>query len=960
MWACALAIIILAAGFSALAPAAAGVPSPIGPKPSAFSTLRVGELQEPDSLNPFVGVLSGSYIIWAHVYDLLVGIGPDLTPIPALAASWQVDSSELNWTFHLQHNVTWHDGVPFTAEDVNFTLRYIWAASTWNPIGCNLALLQSYMGDPVNNVGVDAGNITVLDDYTIRIPTYQPKANMLSMFIPIVPEHIWSGVACNQATHVTNLPPIGTGMYAFTNWVRGTYIQLDLNTAYWRLLPTEDYIDRIIITYYKDAAALYNAIIGGTEDATDALPADKFALLPDTILGAPSPNVAKLAVDAIGFMEVGACVASDALIDYYKVQGGRNWLLTNRTVRQALNFAADREDLVQTVLSGYGKPGSTLVPPATPFWHYNVTATENYSFDLQKARDLLDDPKHDGFTLKAGQTVPGDYGQNLDPTATNNQDAFIDTNGDGIRDVVNAAQVVAGDDWGSSAPNSNLLSFTISIRNYDVAGQNAAQRLETWWGQVGIQVTTDIVSESKLIGITYACSEDLYWWGWGMDVDPDFALSVMTTAQILNWQDAWYSNKTYDAWYLLQQRQVDMYQRQQTIWNMQKLLYFDAPYLIAWYDQTLTAIRSDLFTNWGDWNAHPGLGLTGYGNDLVMLTMRSTAGVVTNQCPTRPVIEGTPPRHVYVNASTTFTANATDPENDPLTWIFSWDNAAANTTTVNTVSGVTQASASFAWNVTGSFNVTVSVNDNLCGSYVTSLPFQVIADPLPAQYGWLTGTVRDATEASHPPISGATVAAVMVGSTQVFSDTTDAAGQYNLTLAAGEYGVVAGQALYIPQALTGIVVTHGSATVANFNLTQLRGYLVGTVSSSAGGALEGVTLYVTGPRSTSALSNAQGHYNVTLPPGVYNVTASRTGYVNKSQHNLTVLPYLETVANFSLDPIATPVTGLSTWEILAIVAAVVVVVGAAAWVVLRRRKKAEEIEAPPAGPQTPPGPKGPP
>ena len=956
MWACILTAVFLLSTFAAVAPQAAGVPSPIGPRPAVFSTLRVGELQEPDSLNPFVGVLSGSYIIWAHVYELLVGIGPDLTPVPALAASWEVDAAQLNWTFHLQHGVKWHDGQDFTAEDVNFTLRYIWAKSAWNPIGCDLALLQSYMGDPANNVGVDAGNITVIDPYTIRIPTYQPKANMLSMFIPIVPKHIWSSTGCNQATHVSNLPPIGTGMYKFTNWVRGAYIQLDLNTAYWRLSPTEDYVDRIIITYYKDATALYNAFTGGSEDATDALPADVFALLGDTVAGATSPNVAKLAVDAIGFTEVGACVASDPLIDYYKASGGRNWLLTNRTVRQALNFAADRANLVDTIISGYGKPGSTLIPPATPFWHYNVTAAENYTFDLNKARDLLNDPKHDGLTLKAGQTVPGDYGQNLDPTAANNQDAFIDTNGDGIRDVVNAAQVVAGDDWGSSAPNSNDLSFTISIRNYDIAGQNAAARLEDWWGQIGIQVTTDIVSESKLIGITYACSEDLYWWGWGMDVDPDFALSVMTTSQILNWQDAWYSNSTYDAWYLQQQRQVDPYARQQTIWDMQKLLYHDAPYLIAWYDQTLTAIRSDLFTGLGDWTAHPGLGLTGYGNDLVMLTMRSTSGGVTNQCPTRPTIEGTPPRHVFVNVSTSFTANATDPENDPLTWIFSWDNAAADTTTMNTAAGVSQATASFAYNETGSYNVTVTVNDNKCGSYVTSLPFQVIVDPLPSEYGWLTGTVRDATDPLHPAIQGATVAAVMVGSTEIFSNTTDAAGHYNLTLGVGTYAVAAGQALYTPQVQSGIAVTQGNETVLDFSLAQLRGYLVGTVSSSAGGTLDNATIYVTGTRSTSTRTNAQGHYNVTLPPGLYNATATRTGYVNQSKKNLTVLPGVATTADFALEPVSVPVAGLSPLVIATIAAVVVVVVAAVAYVVLRRRKKAEEIEAPP---EQPPGPKGP-
>ena len=128
-WVCVVAMAVIVQGFAALAPGVAGA-SPPGPQPKAFSTLRIGELGEPDSLNPYVGVTLGSYRVWAHVYELLVGIGPDLTPVPAIAQSWEVDVSQLNWTFHLQHGVKWHDGQDFTAEDVNFSFRYVWAGTS--------------------------------------------------------------------------------------------------------------------------------------------------------------------------------------------------------------------------------------------------------------------------------------------------------------------------------------------------------------------------------------------------------------------------------------------------------------------------------------------------------------------------------------------------------------------------------------------------------------------------------------------------------------------------------------------------------------------------------------------------------------------------------------------------------------------------------------------------------------
>src|SRR3972149_4912078 len=256
-----MAVAVLSAAFAGLVRAGRGGR---GAAPNqAPSPLRIGARQEPDSLNPFIGVLTQSCVIWAQVYELLVAIGPDLQPYPSLAYDWEVDAAGLNWTFDLLDNATWHDGVPFTAEDVNFTFRYIAPQSPGNPIGCDQTLLQGYLG------GVDIDDITVINSTAIRIPTLEPKANILSMFIQILPQHIWDTGRCNQAGN-KNIPPIGTGMYKFTSWVRGNYIQLDLNTAYWRLTPGRDYVDTIIISFYRDSTSLYNAFLAGDLQATGA------------------------------------------------------------------------------------------------------------------------------------------------------------------------------------------------------------------------------------------------------------------------------------------------------------------------------------------------------------------------------------------------------------------------------------------------------------------------------------------------------------------------------------------------------------------------------------------------------------------------------------------------------------------------------------------------------------------
>ena len=950
MWACILTAIILFSSLAAVAPRVAGVPSPIGPQPKVFTTLRIGELQEPDSLNPFIGVLSASYVIWAHTYELLVGIGLQLEPVPAIAQSWEVDSAGYNWTFHLVHNATWQDSTPanpqpVTAEDVNFTFRYIWAQTPWNPIGCDLLMLQSYLGDPTTNTGVDVNNITVLDPYTILIPTFTHKANILSMFIQILPKHIWESISCNQATHVSNNPPIGSGMYKVTNWVRNTYIQLDLNTAYWRLDPNADYIDRIIIRYYSDANLLANAFRAGDIDTTDALPANIYTGIPDRVANSATPNVGKLTVDSIEFTEMGGCLASDALINDYGAKGGRNWLVTNLTVRQAMQISVNRSSLVENVIAGLGRPGSTIIAPATPFWHYNVTAAEEYKFDLDRARQLLNDPKGDGATLKSGQTVPGPYGENLDPSAANNQDAFIDTNGDGIREVVNAAQVVAGDDAGTSAPNSNQLSFSIEVRSYDANGLDVATFMENWWDQVGIHVTTQQVAENRLIGDTYDCSEDLYMWGWGGDVDPDFMLSVMTSAQIGNWQDAWYYNQTYDALYVQQQSQIDPYQRQQTIWEMQRILYHDAAYLIAYYPFALAVVRTDTFTGWGNWTANPGLALTGYGNDFIMLQLRATGSAITNQCPTAPVLEGQFPRNVYANVSTRFTANASDPEGDPLTWIFSWDDG--NTTTTSTPSGVTDNQTGYAWETPGTYNVRVTVDDGHCGQLVASSAYEVVVNPLPAQIGWVTGTVSDAE--THIPIRGAGVAAV--ANAGAFSTTTDSLGEYNLTLAPGTFAVAAAQALYAPQTMQNVAVTAGQATVVNFDLATVRGWIAGTVTSSADhSTLQGAVVRVVGARLYTTQTDSTGRYNVTVAPGSYTMNVSRDGYYNQSRTDVNAVSGQTATQDFALDPLPAPTQGLSVLVYVAIGAVVILAVAGVAVLLILRRRKGEEIRGPEAPP----------
>jgi len=913
--------LLLLSGFAGLdqGPASVGLGASAAPP----STLRIGSVQEPDTMNPFVGVLDASYSIYASVYDLLVGIGDDLTPVPQLATNWTVSADRLTWTFNLFPGVVWHDDTattprPFTSADVKFTYEYIQT--------CRLSLFLSYVGDPTDpNVGY-IRSITTPTPTQVVITTNKPKANMLSLYIPIVPQHIWSQVSCAQAKQgYKNEPPIGTGMYTFVEWRKGQFLRLALNNRYHFLQPLQDYVDEIIYRFYNTDVAVLNDFLAGNLDATNALQPQQFLSLPLDIDGGttnpdadPDPDITKFVQDMIDLSMLGFCSATDAVLAQYGASGDRHWLALNLTIRQAVANAINKTRLVDTIWSGLdaatgqnrslARAGSSLIPPATPFWHYNVTAQEELGFSLAQGAARLSDPAGDGWTTTDGNP-PNAVGSNLDPNAANNRDGFGDTNGDGVRDVIDMAYVAAQNPEAAPQLNravrgsaANRLTFGLWIINSDVEAQAATTEFVPKLASIGIEAVVKKVSSAQMLALSLACDYDWYIWGWIFDVDPDFGLSVLSTGQILGWQDAWYSNATYDAWYVQQQQEVDLNQRQTIVRAMQRLVYRDQPYNVLWYPSLYTVVRSDRFTNWGDWATHSGLGLTGYGNVFTMLRV-TPVFTVSNQCPTVVLIDApVQPRVVDVGSLEAFNGTALDPEGDALTWTWVW--ADGNTTLVNTSAGNSSLTVIHAWSLPGDYNITLTVTDALCGGSTSSLPVWVQVVPLPPVVGWIAGTVTDASAGA--PIPGATVSVSPGGA----SVTTAFDGTYNVTVAPGTYNVSSVKALYVPLTLSGTVLANAT-TMLNFPLLPAPGWVAGTVTDAFTGAPIGSGVVTVMPGGVNTTTAVDGTYNVSVSPGTYTVTASRAFYTPSSQ-SVTVTSNATSTANFALSPGAGWIAGAVT------------------------------------------------
>ena len=142
--------------------------------------LHVGWTQDPENLNPFVGYANADYEIWHLNYDMLVGYNTkDYSPAPEFAESWSTSADGKTWTFKIRHGMKWQDGQPATAKDAAFTYNYI--------IQNDMTAFSSFTKHIVKAVA--------LDDYTLELQCDAPKANMLRLWIPILPEHIWKNVS---------------------------------------------------------------------------------------------------------------------------------------------------------------------------------------------------------------------------------------------------------------------------------------------------------------------------------------------------------------------------------------------------------------------------------------------------------------------------------------------------------------------------------------------------------------------------------------------------------------------------------------------------------------------------------------------------------------------------------------------------------------------------------------------
>jgi peptide/nickel transport system substrate-binding protein len=202
------------------------------PAAGETTTLRLGWIQDVENLNPFIG-FGSSYEVWCLNYDFLVGYDPkDGSPRAEIAESWETSANGRVWTFHIRRGVTWQDGKPLTARDVAFSFNYI-VDNQLSAYATYIKLIE---------------RAEVVDEYTARVVCSQPKADMLRVYLYVLPQHIWSKIDPRTVeVSYRNLPPIvGSGPFQCVEWKKGQYVRMKANEAYWKGAP---HVDEVVFEF---------------------------------------------------------------------------------------------------------------------------------------------------------------------------------------------------------------------------------------------------------------------------------------------------------------------------------------------------------------------------------------------------------------------------------------------------------------------------------------------------------------------------------------------------------------------------------------------------------------------------------------------------------------------------------------------------------------------------------------
>ena len=358
----------------------------------------LNETTQPTTFNPQVPNNVSTSVLLTRLLTPLVAFDPSSqTYEPALARSWEIGEDNKSYTFHLRRGVLWSDGSPFTADDVIFTFDCILTEIEDPESG---KLRPKYPSRYYKQYLINGEKLryTKVDDYTVRfdLPTvYGPFIYDIRQ--PILPKHklhasfVDGSFTKQWSTQVAIESPeeiVGTGPFTIFSYKPGERLVLTPNPHYWKIdqsgqrLP---YLDYFILKFVSESNTAVAHFATGKSDASG--------------VGASDNIWVKEAAETYGFTLHDRGPSSSVNFFWFNQHRGSDeadkpylpphklrWF-TDKRFRQAVQYATNRQGIINALLFGKGEPLTSIIAPAQGKWHN--PDLPRYDYDPEKARDLL-------------------------------------------------------------------------------------------------------------------------------------------------------------------------------------------------------------------------------------------------------------------------------------------------------------------------------------------------------------------------------------------------------------------------------------------------------------------------------------------------------------------------------------------------------------------------------------------
>ncbi len=482
--------------------------------------LRIGATATIDSLNPFVSQSDYSSVAYQYLYPHLVEYDEKLDLVPSFATEWETSSDGKTWTFHTVSGAKWSDGAPLTAKDAAFTLTMMVKFQS-GPTALLAGLVQHLK------------TATAPDDNTLVLTYNAPVANVLAQMqgVHIYPEQVWGPLAEGDGSKIATFqnpaPIVAGGPFTMTKYTKNQLALFARNPNWFGPAP---HIDGFGFQFFANDDAMVTALKTGQLDMIgEATPPTAI----ETLNGA---GMKVLTGDSLTFMTF--------IINTNPKKKAHHELL-DPNVRKAMEYAIDRQQIIDTAWLGQAVPGASIVQPASG---WNDPSIKPLPFDLDQANQLLD-----------------------------------------------AAGLAKGSDGIRVAPDGEKMSYDLVFPT-EIAGtgDRTFQIIQGDFKQVGIELKQHRMDPdaawSAIAGDDDKYQDyDLAMWDWVLPPDPQTVLAAMTCAQWGNLSDSGYCNPAYDKLYQKQSTLLDRDARQQVVNEMQKIIFDDRPYIVLNYPNVIEA-----------------------------------------------------------------------------------------------------------------------------------------------------------------------------------------------------------------------------------------------------------------------------------------------------------------------------------------------------------------------------------